>query len=293
MSAILKKELRSVLTSFTYWGALAIQALVFAVAILLTNVNGGTAIISVNIQYFAFAEALVALLISYDAYGKERRQHTERLLYLLPVKSGAIFAGKLLARFAAILIGGILMACYPLIMSVLSPSIFAQEGLSAVLAVTLLGLAFTALFMLCSVTTKNTLLSLIACIVCAVIVYFLPLAVNYVAAVKLLSLPAMIILLLLVAVIAYNFTSDIMISLITAAVIEIPLLICYLGHNGAAVFTFASEVLSGLCLFDKLNLFVNSILDISALIIYAAVCLLFSVLGILCAGARRTRKGVL
>ena len=293
MSAILKKELKSVLTSFTCWCAFALQALVFAVMILITNITDGNAILSVNIQYFAFAEALVALLISYDAYGKERGQHTERLLYLLPIRSGAVFAGKLIARFLAILVGGVLMTCYPVIMSVLSPSIFIREGLSSVLAVTVMGLAFTALFMVCSVSTRNSFASLIACIVCAVVIYFLPLAVSFVAAVKLLSLPVVIILLLLVAVIAYNFTGDIMISLIVAAVVEIPVLICYLGHNGTAVFTFVANVLNSLCLFNKLNLFVNCILDISALLNCILVCVLFSVIGFLCAGARRTRKGVL
>ena len=98
---------------------------------------------------------------------EERRQHTDQLLYSLPLSMGKVVLGKYLAMLTVLLLPMALMCLYPLILSAFGTVNFAS-AYSGMIGFFLLGAALVAL-MLNQFGDNGTHVSLMAAAILAVI----------------------------------------------------------------------------------------------------------------------------
>ncbi len=112
MSAVFRREFRSLLYSIT--GILFLGGFLFVsgLVILLNNLNDGYPGLEANLPVLLCAAACLIPLIAADAFPEENRNGTARLLHILPLTGRDILFGKLLARLAFMAIpSGILLIC--------------------------------------------------------------------------------------------------------------------------------------------------------------------------------------
>jgi len=287
MRAIFKRELRALFGSLTGWGSLALLLAVAGVSVFIINVRGASPVFADNILYLALGMALSCGLLCANAFPAERRQRTERALYALPVRSGGVFFGKLLPRLVVVLMGGALLALYPVVMSLLVPSVSMGEGLGGVLAVCALGVLFAATAVCCSAFSRTAVGAFIAYAALVALSFALPYAAPRVAALTSLPPLALVLMPALAGVLAWAAFNDVLIGFAAAALVEAPLLLHHLRGTDSAVTGFLARAMKAAAVFDPLSLFARGILDVPALVRWLSMALPFAVAGILAVAARR------
>ena len=290
MSAVFRKELRALLGGFAGWGFLALLLAAAGASVFFVNVRGASPLFSDNVIYLALGMALCCGLLCADAYPAERRQRTERVLYALPIGSGAIYFGKLLARLVVMLIGCALLALYPVVLSLTVPSAVLGEGLGCVIVVCALGVLFTAAGLCCSAFSRQAIVAFIAYAALVALAWFAANLAGRVAAITALSPLTLALLPLLAGLLVWMVAEDVLAGFIAAAVVLAPVLLCHLRGNDSAVFGAMAKGLHACAVFEPLAVTVNGLLDLSALIRYLSVAALLTVVGLLAAAARRQGK---
>lgn len=287
MKAVFKRELRALFSGWGGWGFLALTTGAAALVVFIVNIWEGKPSFSENCVYLALAMALGCGLCAMRAFPGERAAGTERLLYALPLKNRDIVLGKLLSRLVLVALSGALMALYPLGLSLVFEQVSLGEGLSCVLAITLLGVLFMSAALFCSACSRTSIMAFLSFAALTGISWAAPYAADKVAAMTSLS-PIMILLgTALVVLVVYTLTSDWLLSFIAAALQEMPVLLYWLRGEDAQVFAAFSKRLDSLSVFEPLTAFVNGILDVGVLIEYVLLAAFFAALCGLAVAARR------
>ncbi len=287
MKAVFKRELRALFAGWGGWGFLALMTGAAGLVVFVLNVLGGTPSFAQGSVYLALAMALGCGLCGMRAFPGERASGTERLLYALPLTTGDIVLGKLLSRWVLVLLSGVLMAIYPLGLSLMFKQVPLGEGLSCVLAITLLGLLFMSAALFCSACSRTSWLAFAAFAALTLISWAAPYAAARVAAMSSLSLPMIVMATALIVLLVYACSSDWLIGFVLAAVLQAPVLLAFLRGTDAATLSMMAQFLKALSVFEPLTAFVNSILDVGTLLEYALLAVLFAALTGLAVAARR------
>jgi len=290
MKAVFRKELRALLGGLTGWGGLAVLLAAAGASVFFVNVRGQSPLFADNILWIALGMALACGLMAANAFPGERAAHTDRALFALPVKSGAVFGGKLLARLAMALIGCALLALYPIAFSLAVPSATMGEGLGCVLAVCALGVLFMSAAVCCSAFSRNAVTAFIVYAALVVLSYFLPELAKRVEALTALTPFTLILMPALAGAVAWTVFNDVLAGFIAAAIVEVPVLLNHLRGSDSAVFAFIGRAMRAASVFEPLPLFANGILDLSAVIFWLTAALPFIAAGMLAVAARRQAK---
>lgn len=287
MKAVFKRELRALFTGWSGWGFLALTTGAAALSVFFVNILSGTPSFAQNSVYLALAMALGCGLCCMRAFPGECASGTERLLYMLPLKNCDIVLGKLFSRLVLVALSGVLMAVYPLGLSLAFEQVSLGEGLSCVLAVTLMGALFMSAALFCSACSRSSITAFVSFAALTCLSWAAPYAADKVAVMTSIS-PLMIILgTALVALVVYALISDWLIAFICAALQEMPVLLASLRGEDAEVFGVLSKRLNSLSVFEPLTAFVNGILDAGTLIEYVLLAAFFAALCGLAVAARR------
>ena len=287
MKAVFKRELRALFSGWGGWGFLALMTGAVGITVFIFNIMNGTPSFAESTVYMALAMALGCGLCCMRAFPGERASNTERLLYALPLRTSDIVLGKLFSRLILVLIAGVLMALYPLGLSLFFPQVSLSMGLSSVVAVMVLGLLFMSAAMFCSSCSQTTAGAFASFAVLTLVSWAAPYAAMRVEAMTTIS-PLMIALMAaLIVLIVYSICSDWLIGFIAAALVEVPVLLMHLRGEDARVFEIFGSILKKLSVFDPLSAFVNGIFDMSAIVEYLTLAVLFAGLTWLSIAARR------
>ncbi len=290
MKAVFRKELRSLLGSLTGWGSIAVLLAAAGVSAFFHNIQGMSPLFADNILYVALGMALACGLMGMNAFPGERRARTERALYALPLGSGGVFLGKLLARLVVMLLGCALLALYPLGLSLAASSAAPGESLGCVLAVCAMGVLFTAAALCCSAFSRTAIEALLVYAALVALAYFLPSLAPRVEALTALSPLTLVLLSALAGVLAWAIFNDVLAGFIAAAIVEAPVLLCHLRGNDSAVFRAMGGAMRAVSVFEPMALFSNGILDLAAIVRWLSFALPFVAAGIVAVAARRQAK---
>ena len=290
MSAVFRKELRTLLGGLTGWGSLAVLLAVAGVSAFFINLQGMRPFFTDNIRYLALGMALFCGLLCADAFPGERRARTDRALYALPLRSGGIFMGKLLARLLVVLLGCALLALYPVALSLAAPSAALGEGLGCVLAVCAMGVMFAATALCCSAFSRSALAAFGIYAALVALSYFMPELASRVETLTALSPLTLVLMPAAAGMLAWTAFGDVLAGFIAAAVVEAPVLLCHLRGNDSVIFQAIGRGLRAAAVFEPLSLFSNCIFDVAAVVRWLTIALLFAVTGILAVAARREAK---
>ena len=273
MTAILKKELKIYFSTFT--GYLFIAFMLLCGGIFTSFVN--LVYYSPNFEYavrnMAFVLLIAVPLLTMRVFSEEKKQKTEQLLYMLPMSLLEVVAGKFFALMIIMAIPVIIMAFYPVAFSFFGVVNF-KTAYSTLFAFFALSCALCSIGMFASSLTENQLISAVISFGIALFVYMIPDLSSSTSSASSFAFKAFSFIAFAFAVGAYFVTRKIAAAAVLFAVIECPLAAVYIISPALYAGAFSS-FLDTFALFDKLNTFANGIFDITTIIYYISITLLF------------------
>ena len=273
MTAIFKKELRSYFHGMVGWIFFALILLTFGIYTSVLSLSKGYADFSL-VPYNAQFVYLIAIpLLTMRSLSEERRAHTDQLLYSSSLSSAEIVLGKYFTSVAMLALPILVCCVYPLILSGYG-RVALGTAYSTMLAFFLLGCALSAVGLFFSAITTNLFISAASTFCALLFCYFA----NDLGSLLSVSIPAALlffsVLSVAVAALLRALTKNWLAAGIAFAVMEAAVLLIYFFApgllDGSVAWTF-----SGVAVFAKLESFSNGIFDITVLIQYLSLALLF------------------
>lgn len=160
MFAIYKRELKSFFQSMIGW--LFVAAIIFLTGLYFFAINllSGYASVANTVASASFIYVLTIPILTMRILSEERRQKIDQLTLTSPVSVGRIVLGKYLAMATVLMLPIMVVAVYPLILSLFGTVAFA-ENYTAILGFLLYGLAAIALGLFISSITESQVIAAI------------------------------------------------------------------------------------------------------------------------------------
>lgn len=180
MTAIIKRELRALLTGVTGY-IFCCFVLVFAgIYMNIINLKQGSANFEYVLGNMGFIFLIAIPLLTMRSLTEDRKQKTDTLLYSLPVSMTQIVLGKYIAMLILMLMPIIVVGIYPLILSFFG-NVYLPASYGTLLGFFFLGASLTAIGLFISSLTENQAVAGILCLLVGIVNYFLPTIASYVS----------------------------------------------------------------------------------------------------------------
>lgn len=285
MISIYKRELKSFFT--TYIGYIFVSFILLTTGIYSWFINYLNQ--SPEFEYILFNLNFIFLIavpiLTMRTIADERRQKTDILLYSLPLKCSSIILGKYFAQLTVLLIPTLIICIYPLILMTFG-TISAITCYSTILGFFLMGAALIAIGVFISSVTENQIVSAITTFAVLFIIYLSSTISNGISTAPIVSFLAFCIIIMLLGLIIAYFTKNSTFGILVAALMlsgaSLLYVFCTNLYEGAI-----QKSLSFISVFDRLSYFVTGIFDVTTVIYYLSVCVLFCFLSVKMLGKRR------
>jgi ABC-2 type transport system permease protein len=204
---------------------------------------------------------------------EERKQKTDQLLYALPVSMTKIIIGKFLAMVALLLIPTAIIAVYPLILSGYG-AVPMAAAYGALFAFFLFACALLSIGMFLSSLASSPLISAVLSFGVLLFLYLMSNLADFVSGTAGGSLAAFAVIALLLAVMVWRMTKSILPAVVTGAVLNAGLLVVYLVKSSVFEGLFPS-LMRALSPFERYLSFINGVFDVTSVVFYLTVTVLF------------------
>lgn len=278
MIAVLKHELRNYFHSFTAYVFGAFLLAIVGIGAMLYNLQAAVSNFEYVLSFGTIIFVVIVPILTMRVIAEERKQKTDQLLYSLPISTVKVILGKYLALLVIYLIPLAIISIYPLIFAQFG-DVYLPTSYGSLVAIFIMGAALVALGVFISSLTDNQ--GLAAGIGIAVILfnYYSVSLSEYVSSTAFGSAIALSVLaLLLGAIIRYLTRNEQLasgISLILLAVITATYLL-----NPTAFEGLLPNIMRQLSLFDRFNIFVSGVFDLTAIFYYVSVIVFFLFLSV-------------
>lgn len=278
MTAVLKHELKSYFRSLTAYVFGAGLLLAVGLGAMLYNIEAAVSNFEFALSYFSIIFAVIVPILTMRVIAEERKQKTDQLLYSLPITTTQVIVGKYLALLTVYMIPLCIVAVYPLIFSQFG-DVYLLTSYGSMLAFFIMGAALIALGVFISSLTDNQGFAAGIGIAVILLNYFSVSLSEYVSTTAFGSVAALcVIILALGAVIKHltkneNLAYGVCFVLIAAIAIT-----CFMDSTKFE--GLLPGVMTRLSLFDRFTGFVNGVFDMTSIVYYASVIVLFLFLSI-------------
>ena len=273
MGAIFEREFKSYFKSITGYVFVAFVLLFAGIYTVAVNLFGGVA----NFEYVFGNMSIVYLLgipvLSMRCFAEERGSKTDQLLYALPMGMTKIVLGKYLAMLAVLALPLLVLCIYPLILSLFG-SVYFLTAYSSIFAYFLLGAALISGGMFFSSLTENQIIAAVMTLVAVLLNYYGAALASLLPATAFASFMAFSIIILIVGLVIGFITKNVIFGSGAFLVLEGILTGLYLWKQAAFESLFLT-VMQETCLFNRLYTFINGTFDITAVVLYLAVIVVF------------------
>lgn len=154
MKAIFERELRSYYTSVSGYVFAAFLLLFAGIYTMSVCLIGGYANFEYVLGNMSFIFLLIVPVITMKTFAEERKQRTDQLLYALPIGMTRVVLGKYLALLAVFAVPMLIIALYPLVLSLYGTLSF-RTILVTYIGFLLLGASLLAIGMFISSLTES------------------------------------------------------------------------------------------------------------------------------------------
>lgn len=278
MIAVLKHELRNYFHSFTAYVFGAFLLAIVGIGAMLYNLQAAVSNFEYVLSFGTIIFMVIVPILTMRVIAEERKQKTDQLFYSLPISTVKVILGKYLALLVIYLIPLAIISIYPLIFAQFG-DVYLPTSYGSLVAIFIMGAALVALGVFISSLTDNQ--GLAAGIGIAVILfnnYSVSLS-EYVSSTAFGSAIALSVLALLLGVIIRYLTRNEQlasgISLILLAVITATYFL-----NPTAFEGLLPNIMRQLSLFDRFNIFVSGVFDLTAIFYYVSVIVFFLFLSV-------------
>ena len=278
MKAVYRHELSSYFTNMSGYVFAAFLLLFAGIYTMAINIQSAVASFEYVLSNMSFTFLIIVPVLTMRCLAEEKRQHTDTLLYSLPVSMTAVVLGKYMAMLTVFLAPVLIISFYPLILSAYG-SVYFPAAYSAVLGFFFLGAALIAIGMFLSSVTESQAVAAVLCFVVLLVNYFLVSLAGFVSATSFGSLSAFSLAAFLIALLVRVMTKNGIAAVLTLLLLLAALAVSYIFAKDSFAGLFPA-VLEKLSLFEPFEDMTEGILDLRALVFYASVAAVFVFLSV-------------
>ena len=274
MLAIYKKELKSYLSSMMGCVFIAFCLAITSLYFCLYNLYYAYPNIYMALQGVVWFFIILMPILTMRIISEEQRNKTDQLLYTAPVSVSSIVMGKYLAMLTIFAIPVLIVCTYPLILSQYGEVQYVASYL-AILAYFLIGATFIAVGMFISSITESQIIAAVVSFAVLLVSHLMSTLVELISGTAEASLIGFIILIIVLCAIYYLLAKNLLVSIISFLVLTAITVILYFVKP--VIFEGAiNSALESFCITTMAeDLFIYSILDITAIVYYVTIIAFF------------------
>ncbi|MBS6160185.1 MAG: ABC-2 transporter permease [Firmicutes bacterium] len=285
MLAIYKKELRSYLTSMAGYVFIAFILLILGIYFTAYNLQYASPDFGVTLSAVTFLFLIITPVLTMRILAEEKRNRTDQLLLTAPVSVWKVVLGKYLSMITIYAIPIIIASIYPLIMGRYGTVSYAM-AYTAILGFFFLGCAQIAVGLFLSSVTESQVIAAVltfGVLFCSFVMEGIE---SFFSDTALSSMLAVLVLAVLLALVIYQMTKDVLLSSVIGVGMGAVVLLLYFVKS--SLFSgLIQKVLGLLAIANHFDNFVGGILDITGIIYMLSVICIFVFLTIQCIQKRR------
>lgn len=274
MGAIYKRELKAYFTGMMGYVFIAFILLIFGIYTTAYHLNYGYPNFELTISSINFIFLIAVPILTMRVFAEERKQKTDQLLYSLPIRVTDVVLGKYFALVTLLLIPLAIVSAYPVLILRTYGATSLKTAYSSIIGFFTMGCTLLAVGLFMSSLTENQIIAAVLCFGTLILSYFMKAIQDLVSSTALASLIAFTVVAVVLCIIVRLMTKNWTAAIAAGVVVEVPLYILYSWKPALLEGVFSSG-LGALAVFDRLDNFVNGMFDVTALVYFISIALLF------------------
>ncbi|MGI5998541.1 MAG: ABC transporter permease [Lutispora sp.] len=278
MIAVLKHELRNYFHSLTTYVFGAFLLAFVGIGSMLYNLEAAVSNFEYVLSFGSFAFVVIVPILTMRVIAEERKQKTDQLLYSLPITTADVIVGKFLSLVTAYLIPLCIICLYPLIFSRFG-DVYLLTSYGSILAFFIMGAALIAIGIFISSLTDNQGFAAGIGIAIILLNYYSVRLSEYVSSTAYGSVIAIcIIIIAMGAVINHLIKNSNLAYGISFIFIAATMITYYVDMSKFE--GLLPKIMTKLSLFERFNVIVNGVFDMTAIVYYLTVIVFFLFLSV-------------
>lgn len=273
MFALYKKELKNYFINMTGYIFIAFMLIVVSIFTLIFNFIGRYPSFEYALRNVTMVFLLIVPILTMRSVAEERHSKTDQLLYSLPVSVTQIVLAKYFAMVTVLLTPIAIIALYPVILSIFG-TVYFGASYGAIIGFALLGATLIAIGMFMSSLTESQVIAAVSSFGVLFAMYLMGTLAQLVPQTAIASVIAFAVVVLIFAAIVYLLTKDLNVALIVGTAGFFILAALYFIDLSMFEGLFSS-VLAWLSVFDRFSIFTNSMFDLTGVVYYLSIIVLF------------------
>lgn len=273
MKAVFKHEVSSYFTGLSGYVFGAFLLLFTGIYVMIYNVNHMITNFEFVITSISFVFLIIVPILTMKVIAEERKQKTDQLLYSLPVGIPGVVIGKFLALLVILLIPLGIICIYPLWLKSYG-DVYLLAAYNAIFAFFLLGMSLLAIGMFISSICESQTVAAGICFVVMLINYFIAALSSYVGVSAIGSVIGLAIFIVLLGLLIRYMTGSTLTAFTGGIVLEAILVGIYVMKPEIFV-GLLPRIMERLSLFERFYIFVDGVFDVSGVIYFLSVTVVF------------------
>lgn len=285
MLAVYKKELRSYLTSMVGYVFIAFILLILGIYFTAYNLQYGSPDFGVTLSSVTFLFLIITPVLTMRILAEEKKNRTDQILLTAPIAVWKVVLGKYLSMITIYLIPVAVSNLYPLIMGKYG-AVSYPMAYTAVLGFFFLGCAQIAVGLFLSSVTESQIIAAVLTFGVLFCSFVMDGIAGFFSDTALTSMLTVLILVILLAMVIYQMTKDVILSSIVGIGMSAVVVILYIIKS--SLFSgLIQKVLDLFAIVNHFDNFVGGIFDVTGVVYMFSIICIFVFLTIQCIEKRR------
>lgn len=274
MLAIYKRELKSYFHSMTGCVFIAFLVMFTGIYFMAYNLNAGYPYFSYTLSGSLIVFLVGIPLLTMRNFSEERKTKTDQLLLTAPVSLTKVVLGKYFAMVTVLAVPNVIFCLFPLLIK-LQGTAYLLVDYSSIAVFFLLGCVYLAIGMFMSSLTESQIIAFISTFGILLLLYLWDGILSFLPGSALSGMIGILLILTLIVVYIYHMTKNWMLAAGIEAVGIAAALIVYFVKSSLYE-NLLTKLLGRLALADVfMNISSSNIVDVSGLLLYVSILIIF------------------
>lgn len=274
MLAIYKRELKSYFHSMTGCVFIAFLVMFTGIYFMAYNLNAGYPYFSYTLSGSLIVFLVGIPLLTMRSFSEERKTKTDQLLLTAPVSLTKVVLGKYFAMVTVLAVPNVIFCLFPLLIK-LQGTAYLLVDYSSIAVFFLLGCVYLAIGMFMSSLTESQIIAFISTFGILLLLYLWDGILSFLPGSALSGMIGILLILTLIVVYIYHMTKNWMLAAGIEAVGIAAALIVYFVKSSLYE-NLLTKLLGQLALADVfMNISSSNIVDVSGLLLYVSILIIF------------------
>ena len=274
MLAIYKRELKSYFHSMTGCVFIAFLVMFTGIYFMAYNLNAGYPYFSYTLSGSLIVFLVGIPLLTMRSFSEERKTKTDQLLLTAPVSLTKVVLGKYFAMVTVLAVPNVIFCLFPLLIK-LQGTAYLLVDYSSIAVFFLLGCVYLAIGMFMSSLTESQIIAFISTFGILLLLYLWDGILSFLPGSALSGMIGILLILTLIVVYIYHMTKNWMLAAGIEAVGFAAALIVYFVKSSLYE-NLLTKLLGRLALADVfMNISSSNIVDVSGLLLYVSILIIF------------------